>query len=211
MMPMQAQWYFDFISPFSYLQFGRVLSWRERLEITPVPILFGAVLQQIGQIGPAEIRGKREFTYRFVQWQAERDAIPLRFPRAHPFNPMAALRLAIAAGTTWDAIAAIFDHVWRHGHDADATALAPVAHHLGIADVIKAIDDPAVKAQLRANTEGAIVAGVYGVPTLRVGDEMFWGNDATPMIEEWLTNPDRFASVEYHRIANLPLGVERRR
>ena len=210
-MNRQAHWYFDFISPFSYLQLGKVLSWRERLDIVPVPILFGAVLQKIGQLGPAEIPGKREFTYRFVQWQAERDSVPLRFPRAHPFNPMAALRLAIAAGTTWAAIEAIFEHVWRHGHDADAQGLAPVGRHLGIDDVAKAVDAAEVKAQLRANTEAAAASGVYGVPTLRVGDETFWGNDATPMIEEWLTNPDRFASVEYRRIANLPLGIERKR
>lgn len=210
-MREHAAWYFDFISPFSYLQLGRVLAWRNELEITPVPILFGAVLQQIGQLGPAEIRGKREFTYRFVQWQAERDAIPLRFPRAHPFNPMAALRLAIAAGTTWPAIEAIFAHIWRNGHDADAAGLAPVGRHLGVDDIAKAIDAGDVKAQLRTNTDSAIALGVYGVPTLRIGDEMFWGNDATPMIEEWLANPDRFASVEYRRIANLPLGIERRR
>jgi len=208
---MQAHWYFDFISPFSYLQLPRVLAWRSSLDIVPVPILFGAVLQQIGQLGPAEIRGKREFTYRFVQWQAERDAIPLRFPRAHPFNSITALRLAIAAGTTWPAVEAIFDHIWRNGHDADAMGLAPVGRHLGIDDVAKATDDIAVKTALRTNTEAAIAAGLYGVPTLKVADEMFFGNDASPMIEEWLTNPDRFASVEYRRIANLPLGIERRR
>ena len=43
--------------------------------------------------------GKREFTYRFVQWQAERAGVTLRFPPAHPFNPLAALRLCIAAGS----------------------------------------------------------------------------------------------------------------
>ncbi|TLY49292.1 MAG: 2-hydroxychromene-2-carboxylate isomerase, partial [Gammaproteobacteria bacterium] len=53
---MQALWYFDFISPFSYLQFGKLQRRRERLDITPVPILFGAVLQHHGQLGPAEIK-----------------------------------------------------------------------------------------------------------------------------------------------------------
>jgi len=208
---MRANWYFDFISPFSYLQLRSVLAWRDRIEITPVPILFGAVLQKVGQLGPAEIPGKREFTYRFVQWQAERANIPLCFPRAHPFNPMTALRLAIAVGASWSAIEAIFVHIWQHGHDADAAGLAAVARHLGIDDVGNAVAAADVKEKLRVNTEAAVAAGIYGVPTLRVGDEMFFGNDATPMIEEWLTNPDRFASVEYRRLANLPLGVERRR
>ena len=208
---MRANWYFDFISPFSYLQFGRVTGWRERIDVTPVPILFGAVLQHIGQIGPAEIDGKREFTYRFVQWQAQRDKIPLRFPPAHPFNPMAALRLAIAAGTTWSAIGAIFDHIWRDGLGADAADLAPVGRKLGIADIAAAIDAPSVKAQLRANTDAALAAGIYGVPTLKAGDEMFWGNDATPMIEDWLERPDLFSGAEYRRIAGLPVGIRRQR
>jgi len=209
---MQAQWYFDFISPFSYLQLPKVLAWRARLEITTVPILFGAVLQHHGQLGPAEIKGKREFTYRIVQWQAEREGVTLCFPPAHPFNPMAALRLCIAAGTTWQAIEAIFTHIWREGRAATtAEDLAEVGRKLGIADVAAAANADAVKAQLRTNTEAAIAAGVFGVPTLICGDQIFWGNDATPMIEEWLARPACFDGAEYRRIAQLPHGIERRR
>ena len=209
---MRADWYFDFISPFSYLQLRKVREWNARFAITPVPIAFGAVLKAIGQLGPAEIRGKREFTYRFVQWQADRAGIPLRFPPAHPFNPLTALRLCIAAGTTWESIQAIFDHLWRDGRGAaTAAALAEVGATLGIADVEEAAGVAEIKNRLRSNTEDAIAAGIFGVPTLRVGDELFWGNDATPMVEAWLANPLLFASAEYRRIAQLPVGVERLR
>ena len=68
-----------------------------------------------------------------------------------------------------------------------------------------------VKTQLRANTDGAIAAGVFGVPTLRIGSELFWGNDASGMVDAWLDDPTRFASAEYRRVAALPTGVERRR
>jgi 2-hydroxychromene-2-carboxylate isomerase len=208
----KAAWYFDFVSPFSYLQLRKVLSWRGRLDITPLPIAFGAVLKHHGQLGPAEIPGKREFTYRFVQWQADHAGATLRFPPQHPFNPLAALRLCIAAGTTWNAIGTIFDHLWHDGR-AGATAgeLAAAGRALGIGDVEAAINDAAVKNALRANTDGAIAAGVFGVPTLMVGQDVFWGNDATPMIEDWLAHPQRFATEEYRRIADLPFGVERRR
>ena len=118
-------WYFDFISPFSYLQLDKVHEWRKRLDITPVPIAFGAVLKHNGQLGPAEIPGKRAFTYRFVQWQAEHAGIPLRFPPAHPFNPLAALRLCIAAHTTWDSVAAIFNHIWCDARAATNAADLP--------------------------------------------------------------------------------------
>ncbi len=209
---MQAEWFFDFISPFSYLQLRKVREWRHRLEITPIPIAFGAVLNHTGTLGPAEVPGKREHMYRHIVWQAEREGIALKFPPAHPFNPLVALRLCIAAGTTWDSIEIIFDHIWREGRTAvSAVDLTDIARRLGIDDAEKAVADPTVKAQLRANTDNAIAAGVFGVPTLRVGGEMFWGNDTSMMVEEWLADPQRFASSEYQRIGTLPLGVERRR
>ena len=209
---MQAQWYFDFVSPFSSLQLAKVLEWRSRLDITPVPIAFGAVLKHHGQLGPAEIPGKREFTYRFVQWQAGQAGVKLRFPPQHPFNPLAALRLCIAAGTTWHAIEAIFNHLWRDGNPGTMPAeLAEIGRTLGISDVESAINSADVKNALRANTDGAIATGVFGVPTLKIGEEMFWGNDATPMIEDWLAHPQRFDTDEFRRIAELPYGVERRR
>jgi hypothetical protein len=52
---------------------------------------------------------------------------------------------------------------------------------------------------------------VFGVPTLRIGSELFWGYDATPMIEDRIANPARFASSEYRRLATLPIAAERRR
>ena len=209
---MNAHWYFDFISPFSYLQLGRLREWRTRVDITPVPIAFGALLAHIGNLGPAEIPGRREFTYRLVQWQAERAGIALCFPPAHPFNPLAALRLCIAARTTWESIETIFNHLWRNGRSgASALELAEVGHALGIDDVDDAIGAPNVKVQLRTNTDAAIAAGVFGVPILRVGGEMFWGNDASPMIDDWLAHPNRFDAGEYRRIAALPVAIHRSR
>ena len=207
-----ADWYFDFISPFSYLQLPKVRVWRERLDIEPVPLAFGAILAQHGQLGPAEIPGKREFTYRFVQWQAQRAGVTLRFPPAHPFNPLAALRLCIAAGATWHAVEAIYAHLWRDGRSGTTPAeLREVARALGIDDGEAVIGAEAIKAQLRANTDAALAAGVFGVPTLRVGGELFWGNDASGMVDDWLADASRFADPEYQRIATLPLGVQRRR
>ena len=209
---MQAEWFFDFISPFSYLQLGNVPRWRERIEITPVPIAFGAVLNHTGTLGPAEVPGKREFMYRHIVWQAERAGIELKFPPAHPFNPLTALRLCIAAGTTWDAIDKIYAHIWRDGKSGvTADDLREVGASLGVDNVENATNAANVKTRLRDNTDNAIAAGVFGVPTLRAGDELFWGNDASPMIDAWLDDPARFDSSEYRRVSALPIGVERRR
>ncbi len=208
---MRARWYFDFVSPFAYLQLPAMHALRGRIDVEPVPIVFGAVLAHHGQLGPAEIAGKRAFTYRFVQWQAERAGIALRFPPAHPFNPLAALRLCVAAGGGWDAAQAIFDHVWRDGGAVGVDDLRDVARALGIDDVAAAIARAEVKDALRANTDAALAAGVFGVPTFALGDELYWGNDATAMIEQRLADPGRFDSAEYRRITALPIGVERAR
>ena len=209
---MRAEWYFDFISPFAYLQLPYLRGLRERVEVMPVPIVFGAVLSHHGQLGPAEIAGKREFTYRHVQWQADVAGVELRFPPAHPFNSLATLRLCVACGSSWTAVEAIFAHVWHDGGDAaNADALAAVAHELGIDDVNAAIGDAGVKQALRENTERAIARGVFGVPTLAFGDELFWGNDASAMVDAWLREPALFDDARYAALRDLPSGVERRR
>ncbi|MCI2245280.1 DsbA family protein [Xanthomonas sp. PPL568] len=207
---MPLRWYFDFISPFSYLHWQQVKTLPEFARIQPVPIVFGAVLAQLQTRGPAEVPHKREFTYRFVQWQAQQQGVPLRFPPAHPFNPLTALRLCVAAGTTPQAIDAIFDWLWRDGHAGDdAAALAPVGQALGIADVAAATAEAQVKAQLRANTEQALAAGVFGVPTLQIDDTLLWGNDAHALMRAVLADPQLLQRGEMARLGSLPAAVQR--
>ena len=204
-------WFFDVISPFAYLQWMQLRRDHPHLQLRPRPLLFGALLQHHGQLGPAEIPGKRAFTYRFVLWEARRLGIPLRFPPAHPFNPLAALRLILAADDMIVATDAVFAHIWRDGRAADsAAALADVAAALGIADVDALIARDDVKAALRVNTEEAIARGVFGVPTLCIGDALFWGNDATQMALDYVTDPAAFAG-EFDAVAALPVGIERKR
>ncbi|MDQ1347273.1 MAG: hypothetical protein QG573_642, partial [Acidobacteriota bacterium] len=103
-----ADWYFDFISPFAYLQSERLARFDGKLDIRPVPLLFAGLLKHWGQKGPAEMATKRRFTYRQVQWLADRNGIPFRFPPQHPFNPVRALRAAVALDSSIDAIHTIF-------------------------------------------------------------------------------------------------------
>jgi 2-hydroxychromene-2-carboxylate isomerase len=206
----RATWWFDFISPFAYLQWKQLPRLRDRVAFEPRPILFAALLDHHGQKGPAEIAGKRAFTYRFATWLGRHRGVPLRFPPAHPFNPLAALRLCVALGNRDEAIGAIFDHIWVDGLAADSpAALAPVAARLGVHDVEAAIAAPEVKQALRANTEAAIAAGVFGVPTVDVGGQRFWGQDATPMLQDWLAAPARFDDAEMRRLDTLPMAARR--
>ena len=208
---MHARWYFDFISPFAYLQWAWVRALSPRVQVELRPLLFAGLLGVHGQKGPAEIPAKRAFTYRFVQWRARQLGIPLRFPPAHPFNPLAALRLCVAAGCTPDAVTAVFDHLWRDGlRGDDADSLAAVAARLGIADATAALADPAVKATLKANFDAALADGVFGVPSLVAAGQVFWGEDASGLFEAFLANPGLFDDPEMQRVTTLPVAASRR-
>lgn len=207
---MPIAWYFDFVSMFSWLQWPAVRELAERREVTFRPILLGALLKQMEQRGPAEIPRKREFTYRYALWRARRDGAPLRFPPTHPFNPLPALRLCVAAGTTVEAVGSIFEWIWAHGRAADtAEALAPLAASLGIDDLHAALSAAEVKAALQANFEEAMRQQVYGVPTLAIGDELFWGADAHAFAMDYLAHPEMFAEGEMARLGALPIGLSR--
>ena len=209
---IKVSWVFDIISPFAYLGFRDLARLPPGVEIRFVPVLLAAMLSHFGQMGPAEIAPKRRFTYRFVLWRARRAGIPLRFPPAHPFNPLAALRLVIAAGSDARAAGTVLDAVFRDGRDvSDPAVLADLAGTLGVADPARAVSEPRVKEQLRQNTEWAIGRGVFGVPTLVIGDELFWGQDAFGMALDYLTAPEAFADPRMRAADTLPVGVMRER
>lgn len=206
-----ADWYFDFISPFAYLQIEQFDRLPESVDVMLKPIVFAALLSHHGHKGPAEILEKRRFTYRHVLWMGRRMGIPLRFPDAHPFNPIKLLRLAIACHGERSAVQKIFRYVWRDGRSADdADSFQALAKSLGIMDVEARIGSQAVKDGLRANGEEAIARGVFGVPTFAIGQALFWGVDATQFAIDYLQDPTVLDDPEMRRISELPIGTARR-
>jgi 2-hydroxychromene-2-carboxylate isomerase len=204
-------WDFDIISPFAYLALKQLRALPQGVEIEYVPILFAGLLNHHGQIGNAEIVPKRRFTYRFSLWRAQKMGIPMRYPPAHPFNPLAALRLILAAGNTHHAIERVFDAVFKEGSDvADPAVIAALATELGVKNPATALAAPELKQKLRDNTNWAIERGVFGVPTLLIGEEAFWGHDAFDMALDYLRDPQAFESPEMQRVASLPYGSVRR-
>lgn len=205
-----ADWYFDFVSPFSYLQCEQLPSLERALRVRYKPVLFAGLLKAHDHKGPAEIPAKRRFTYRFVVWQAKRLGIPLKFPAAHPFNPLPLLRLAIVADCDPDAVRRIFRFVWRNGRIGDLPIeWAELMAELGLAGAEARIATPEVKDTLRRNTDEAIARGVFGVPTLAIGEELFWGADATEMAADFIARGCNFADPEMDRVAALPAAAER--
>jgi 2-hydroxychromene-2-carboxylate isomerase len=205
-----ASWYFDFISPFAYLQFASLKELADDLKIELKPVLVSALLEHWGQKGPAEIPPKRRFVYRFFKWQADRRGVSFKMPAVHPFNPLPPLRLAIAAGSGWAAVHAIFHFIYGEGRNINSDeTLAELAALVGIANSSSLVSDKKISGMLRANTEQAISQGVFGVPTIVVDQEIFWGDDATPMLKDYLRDRNLLRSDEMQRISNLPMGLVR--
>ena len=114
-----------------------------------------------------------------------------------------------ALRATPEAVRTVFDFVWREGRDpGDPAEFAELRGRFAEPDP-RGLDG--AKAALRGATDEAIAAGVFGVPTLRIGAELFWGLDAVPMAEAYLEDRSLFARGEMARLADLPMGVERRR
>jgi len=132
-------------------------------------------------------------------------------PAVHPFNPLALLRLALACGSHGLAnryvCETVFRHVWRAGADA-----ADPQRLQALAALLQPARDPAgdeVKAELKANTEGAIARGLFGVPTYSVDDKLFWGFDALPMLRAYLEDDPWFSGGDWEAAHQVGQGVVR--
>lgn len=204
--------YLDFISPYACLAFGQLPRTLQGIShrLTYKPVLFAGLLRHHGQLGPAEIPGKREWTYRQVLWLARQHGLALQMPARHPFNPLALLRLAVAcdpAGTPNRYVCeTILRHVWQGGAAADdPQRLAELTARLAPAR------DPAgedVKAQLRAHTDEALARGVFGVPSFVVDGRVFWGFDGLPMLRAFLAQ-DQGLEADWAAGASVAQGVQR--
>lgn len=220
----RAAWYFDFISPYAWLQFAAHpdLFWRldESSGLHFKPIVFAGLLAHWGHKGPVEIPGKRRQTYRIIAWTAAQRGVTVKFPPGHPFNPIPALRLAIALSATRPAlpvVKTIFEFIWQEGHSlADDWALLCGRLGLATAEADALIGAAAVKDRLRANGEEAIMQGIYGVPTFAIQTpaagraELFWGEDATGLLRAWLTDPSLFATPQMRALDALPVAASRK-
>jgi 2-hydroxychromene-2-carboxylate isomerase len=204
----KIDWYFDFISPFAYLQSELLHTFPADAQIHFKPVLFAALLTHWDNRGPAEIMPKRQWTYEHCAWLAHKHDIPLTMPAQHPFNPLPLLRLCIALGSTPEVVQRLFRWVWREGKlPNESDNFSQLLKELSVTPDM--LDAPEVKQQLRSHGEQAIAAGVFGVPSAVVDNRCFWGLDATDMLQAYLRGDPFFRSEPFLRAGNVPQGVQR--
>ena len=205
--------YLDFISPYAWLAFNAMPQALQGIShrVVHKPVLFGAMLKHHGQLGPAEIAAKRDWTYRQVLWLAHQQGVELKLPATHPFNPLGLLRLAVACDADGEpnrfVCEQVFRHVWCSGEDAaDADRLAVLTAQLKPArDPVS----PAVKQDLQTHTQQALALGLFGVPSFVVDDKVFWGQDALPMLRAYLLGDVWFDGPQWNAVQATAVGVRR--
>jgi 2-hydroxychromene-2-carboxylate isomerase len=203
--------WFDFISPYSYLAFERLPHALEGLgyEVRYRPILFAALLKHHGQLEPVRIAPKRDWLFRHVAWLGRQLDVPLQPPATHPFNPLPLLRLAHACARQGAPNRYVCETVFRHVWRADGAAADDPRRLRSLADVLAPPRDPGsdeVKQALRAETDAAIAAGVFGVPAYGVDGRLFWGLDALPMLRAQLEGDPALEQVWAAAPASLAQG-----
>jgi 2-hydroxychromene-2-carboxylate isomerase len=193
-MPARLTFYFDFISPYAFLAWTqiRAIAKRHGRELEPRPILFAALLDAHGTKGPAEIPAKRSYLRKDIPRKAARFGVQVLPPVAHPFNPLLPLRvssLPLEPDMRERIIDALYAAVWSKRQAIDsAEAVFAVLASAGFdgAPLIAAAQEAETKARLRTATEAAITRGVFGVPTIDVDGELFWGTDSLVDLEAFL-------------------------
>jgi len=185
------KFFHDFSSPYSYLAATQIrhlaTSWGVRLEWRP--ILLGALFRTIGTANiPIFTFGeaRRAYTLRDLTDWADWWNVPFHFNPHFPMRTVTAGRVAILEPkTTPD----IYKAAWVDGVDLNNDeALVEVLNQAGHDgnSLVSATQDPAIKAQLRGNTEAAASAGACGAPTIMVGNQIFWGQDRLNRVSEAL-------------------------
>ena len=220
----EVTFHYDPISPYAHLAFERLPQtlMGHSVAVRYKPVLFAALLKAHGQLGPAEISTKRDWTYRQVSWLAQQHGVQLDLPAAHPFNPLPLLRLGLACATDDTpgetnrfVTEQLFHFVWHGGLDAaDPARLAVLQtrlqdHMTQRGKLWNAPDGEVVKQRLRANTDEALALGLFGVPAMEVDGRVFWGFDALPMLRAYLDG-DAWFDTQWSAVADRPVGVRRR-
>jgi 2-hydroxychromene-2-carboxylate isomerase len=179
-MSSTIRFYFDYVSPNAYLAWTQLPTIAEKYAFTvePVPVLFAGPLEAHGQLGPAEVPAKLRWMSKNNLRKAALRRVVMNPPAFHPINSVLALRvssLPLETADRWALIDALFQAVWVRGlHVSEAAVVEKIAR------------------------------GVFGVPTMEVGNELFWGYDDFPHFELFLAGKDPLDPTEWQKWSALP-------
>ena len=192
MEPVTFDFFFDFSSPYSYLASTQLsgIEGRTGARARLLPITLGGVRKSTGHQmpPPQQLKYMAEDTSRWAQ----KYGVAMQIPAAFPVSTILPLRACLAAiheGKGEKAMRALFRTYWVEGKDIsqpDVVEASLDAAELAGASLVARAHVQDVKDELRKNTDLALKRGVFGVPTIFVGERSFWGNDRLEFVESAL-------------------------
>jgi 2-hydroxychromene-2-carboxylate isomerase len=195
-MKTKAYFYYDIISPYAYLFLKSRKALEDTLELIPTPIFFPGLLRLQNNRGPAEVPEKRAHTYQFCVWRAQQLNLPFRFPARHPFASASAQRLLLQQQANLEVLDKAFDFVWAYGHDPEIE-WEGFCEAIGLSSDTPKPADEEIKKELIQSTQLAADHGVFGVPSLRINKQIFWGVDSIDWVLDYLKDPEMFSRKEF--------------
>jgi 2-hydroxychromene-2-carboxylate isomerase len=195
-MSKTVEFYFDFGSPAAYLAFTQLptIASDEGAELVYRPVLLGGIFQATKNASPVTVPAKGSYMLRDFGRFARRYGVPLKFSPFFPINTLTLMRMAIGLQQRQPQdflpfLNAIFRAMWVDGLNlGDPAILHGVIQKAGFdPDRLQALaQDEAIKALLKQETDKAVQRGLFGVPTMIVGEELFWGQDRLDFVREAL-------------------------
>jgi 2-hydroxychromene-2-carboxylate isomerase len=194
---MRVEFYYDLVSPYSYLAYGQIgrICEENGAELVLRPMLLGAVHKAAGIKAPVETKLKARYQARDIRRWAEYYGVPLRFPDPFPIRTLKTMRAAMflrERGKLEAFTREAFALYWEEGgapkglEEADEDVpISSVAGRIGAdpEEVLEGAASPCAKQVLKDATSEAVERGVFAAPIFFVGDEMFWGNDRLHFVD----------------------------
>ena len=195
-MTKTVEFYFDLGSPATYLAYTQLpkICAATQSELIYIPMLLGGVFKATGNASPAMIPAKGRYMFQDLDRYAKRYGVPLKFNPHFPINTLMLMRavtgIQLHQPERFHAfIDCLFNALWVEGRPLDepeTVAAVLSGQSFDPNEVLALTNDETVKAALKDNTETAIKRGVFGAPSMFIGNQMFFGQDRLDFVEEAL-------------------------
>lgn len=192
-----VEFFFDVGSPASYLAWTQLpaLCQRAGATLTYRPMLLGGVFQATGNVSPVTVPAKARYWAIDMDRFAQRYGVTLATNPHFPINTLLLMRAATGVQMrmperSHEFLSAVFKAIWIDAlnlNDASVTTTMLADAGFDPAHIVSLANDAEIKAALRVTTEEAVARGVFGAPTLFVGEEIFFGQDRLEFVAEALT------------------------
>jgi 2-hydroxychromene-2-carboxylate isomerase len=214
---MKVEFYFDPISPYAWLSFYKIAELKKacKINLDVIPVAFGALITAHESLGPAEIPAKREYVWSDIMRLCMKMKLEFKSPPTHPFNSLKVLRVCQAIKDHEKRFNFAFkaaDAAWQYGKDiTDENVLKEllIAEKLDAEKILSLHESKEIKIAVKENTARAVKSKVFGVPSLVIDEEVFWGHDRVPLAADYLNGQLRIDSELRKKMLNRPRTADR--